>query len=109
MRAQQITDATFHAFVDGRLSARADREVATALETDHASAARAATWRRQSEALRAAFDPVAEEPLPLAIILKVRDSLPERRLRVVFGIALAAFTTGLAVGVGLMIALGSMS
>ena len=75
----RISDALFNGFVDGRLPARGDREIAIALETDPAAAARAATWRRQSEALRTAFAPIADEPLPLSLILKVRASLPESR------------------------------
>jgi anti-sigma factor RsiW len=94
----RIADTTFNAYVDGRLAGRAERDVALALEKDPAGAARAAAWRRQGEALRAAFGPIADEPLPLSIILKVRASSPEGRWSGSVGIASMAFTAGLAVG-----------
>ena len=48
-----------------------------ALEKDPGGAARVAAWRRQSEALRAALSPIADEPLPLSIVLKVRACVPD--------------------------------
>lgn len=68
----KVSDAAFNAFVDGHLTGKAERDVAAAMASDPSLAAKAAAWRRQSEALRAAFSPVAQEPLPLSLMLKLR-------------------------------------
>src|SRR3954466_15922999 len=103
MTAPRIPDATFNAYVDGRLNARAEREIKAVLDKDAAGAARAATWRRQSEALRAAFNLVADEPLPLSIMLKLRAAAPKSRWRKTRWHILLAFALGLASGATLMI------
>jgi anti-sigma factor RsiW len=95
----RLTDQTLNAYVDGQLPARAEREVALALEKDAAAAARVAAWRRQGDALRAALTPIADEPLPLSLILKVRASLPERSWTRTAWIAGASFAAGMAAGV----------
>jgi anti-sigma factor RsiW len=97
-RADPLSDALFNGFVDGRLGVRADREVSLALEADKAGATRAAAWRRQSEALRTAFAPIADEPLPLSLILKLRAAAPERHWNRTALVAVASFSAGLTIG-----------
>jgi anti-sigma factor RsiW len=93
-----LSDALFNGFIDARLGTRADREVSMALESDKAGAARAAAWRRQSEALRAAFTPIADEPLPLSLILKLRAATPHRAWSRTAVVALGSFVLGLVAG-----------
>jgi anti-sigma factor RsiW len=93
----RLTDQTLNAYLDGQLSARAERDVALALEKDAAAAARVAAWRRQGDALRAALTPIADEPLPLSLILKVRTSLPERNWRTAWMVG-ASFAGGMVIG-----------
>jgi anti-sigma factor RsiW len=95
----RLTDQILNAYVDGQLSARAERDVALALEKDAIAAARVAAWRRQGDALRAALTPIADEPLPLSLILKVRASLPERGWTQTAWVAGGSFAGGLATGV----------
>jgi anti-sigma factor RsiW len=97
----RIPDQIFNAYVDGRLGVKAERDVMHALEKDAAGAARVAVWRRQSEALRAALAPIADEPLPLSIMLKVRASGAEGSANpVVLGVLLG-FLAGLVCGFAL--------
>jgi anti-sigma factor RsiW len=97
----RIPDQVFNAYVDGRLGVKAERDVMHALEKDAAGAARVAAWRRQSDALRAALSPIADEPLPLSIVLKIRASVPDGAANpVVIGVMLG-FLAGLVCGFGL--------
>jgi len=59
-----IDDDTLHAYVDGRLDAAVRGRVEEFLAGEPEQAARIADWQEASEALHAAFDPVAEEPVP---------------------------------------------
>jgi anti-sigma factor RsiW len=94
----RVPDGIFHAYVDGLLAPRAEREVMQVLERDPAGAARAAAWRRHSDALRSAFDPIAEEPLPLSVMLKVRASYQDRPWDPVALWVFSAFLGGLLTG-----------
>jgi anti-sigma factor RsiW len=61
------SEAQLHAFVDGELD-RAQREAVRAyLAASPEDAARVETWRRQSEALRAAFAPVESLAVPWSL------------------------------------------
>jgi len=99
--APRIPDATFNAYVDGRLNARAERETKAILDKDPAGSARAANWRRQAESLRAALNPVADEPLPLSILLKLRASTAKSRWHGAEWLIGMAFALGLCCGVAL--------
>jgi len=91
----KISDASFNAFVDGHLTGKAERDVAAAVASDPTLGAKAAAWRRQSDALRAAFVPVAQEPLPLSLMLKVRAIQSDQawtRPSTLVGVAFAAGT-----------------
>ncbi|SPA12822.1 putative transmembrane transcriptional regulator (anti-sigma factor) [Cupriavidus taiwanensis] len=63
-----IHEADLHAYADGQL-AGARRAAVEAYLAQHAdAAAQVAAWRRQAEALHGAFDPVLNEPVPLAAL-----------------------------------------
>ena len=59
-----IDDDMLHAYVDGRLDGASRARVAAWLEANPEEAARIADWQATGEALRAAFEPVAQEPVP---------------------------------------------
>jgi len=94
-----IPDRIFNALVDDRLSPRVERETRLALESDPQSNERAAAWQRQSEALHAALAPIAQEPLPLSMMLKLRNSAPPAWHRdPTFWLYLVTFAAGIAAG-----------
>jgi anti-sigma factor RsiW len=98
----RIPDRVFNALVDGRLSPRVERETREALESDPQGNERAATWQRQSEALHAALAPIAREPLPLSMMLKLRNEKPEPWHRdTTLWLYVGTFTAGLAMGLAL--------
>jgi anti-sigma factor RsiW len=59
-----IDDDMLHAYVDGRLDGAARARVAAWLDSNPEEAARVADWQAVGEALRSAFEPVAQEPVP---------------------------------------------
>ncbi len=61
---QRPPEADFHAYVDGRLEAFRRAEIEQWLAKNSDDAERVNAWRRQKEALHAAFDPVQEEAIP---------------------------------------------
>lgn len=67
-----IDDDTLHAYVDGQLDAEAAARIDAALATDPQLAARVQRECALRAALRGAFDPVLDEPLPsrLAALLQ---------------------------------------
>jgi anti-sigma factor RsiW len=98
----RIPDRIFNALIDGRLSPRVERETRAALETDPQGQERAATWQRQSEALHAALEPIAREPLPLPIMLKFgQKAAPAWHRDTTLWLFIATFAAGLAVGAAL--------
>src|SRR3546814_8458469 len=64
MNGRPIGEDDLQAFVDGRLDAERQVEVAAYLERHADVARRVDGYRRQRDALRAALAPVAEEPVP---------------------------------------------
>ena len=97
----ETPDETLHALVDQRLSARAEREVRLRLESDPRNAARATAWQRQTEALNAAFAPIANEPLPLSVLLKLRSMQPALRFESAWLRRIFVFGLGLVCGLAL--------
>ena len=102
MNPLPITDAEVNAYVDGQLAPLRAPAVEEALARDPALAARVADLRRQSAALRDAFDPWLAEPLPDRLIAaaagpasSVRRGLPQW---LGFAVATAA---SLLVGIGI--------
>lgn len=62
-----IEEADLHALVDGEIAAERRREVEDHLRAHPEDAALIENWRRQNAALRAAFQPVAQETTPLSL------------------------------------------
>ncbi len=63
----RIEEADLHALVDGEISAERRRDVEDHLLQHPEDAAIVENWRRQNAALRAAFEPVAQETPPLSL------------------------------------------
>ncbi len=72
----EIADAELMAFVDGELDEVQRTRVERALARDPGLRRRADSLRVPGEALRAALDPIAAEPIPAAIL---RAALPQDR------------------------------
>jgi len=64
MSTQPVTEAELQAYVDGQLPSARAVEVAQHLAQHEEDAQRVAAYRRQSEALRTAFDPLLAEAVP---------------------------------------------
>ncbi len=64
-----VTDADLVAHVDGERSAVPEVEILAHLSAHPADTARVQTWRRQNEALKAAYHGAAAEPLPVSLSL----------------------------------------
>ncbi|MGE0661045.1 MAG: anti-sigma factor [Reyranellaceae bacterium] len=73
-----IDDDMLNAYVDCRLDAASRARVAAWLEANPDEAARIADWQAAGEALRAAFDPVAAEPVPAALAVAASVSARPR-------------------------------
>ena len=115
--------AELHGLVDGVIGRHQAQRVLTFLQHNPADAARVESWRRQNAALRAHFNPIADEALPLSLSLiyaaeprdmaRVPAPLPRtdepirqlqqaarqkrRKQRHVMGPAIAAFILGVGV------------
>ena len=74
MNGHPVSEAELQAYVDGQLSAARAAEVAQYLALHDDDAQRVAAYRRQNEALQAAFDPVLAEPVPIRL-----HALPDKR------------------------------
>jgi len=96
-----VPDETFNALVDQRLSPKTEREVRQRLEADQQALARAQAWQRHSEALSSVFAPIAHEPLPLSVLLKLQASQPVWRPDPRILQTMAVFCLGLACGLAL--------
>jgi anti-sigma factor RsiW len=68
MKHLSVTEADLHAYVDGQLPADRAVEVAAYLNARPAEQTRLLAYRAQNNALRAMFNPVLEEPVPLALL-----------------------------------------
>lgn len=76
-----VEEADLHALVDGELDPERRRKVEDHLLQHPEDAALVETWRRQNAALRAAFEPVAQEPPPLSLrgaVSRRGASLPQQ-------------------------------
>jgi anti-sigma factor RsiW len=89
-----------HAYVDGELSKDCATEFEAALANDPDAARDVADWRRQREALKAAFDGVLDEPIPPAILAAVapRPVVSSFRPMLQLAAALMLLTIGAAAG-----------
>jgi anti-sigma factor RsiW len=80
--ARPIAEEELHAWIDGQLEPDRLSVVLRYLQEQPDVAARVARWRDQREALRAAFAPVAAEPIPPRLGLErlVQERLDRRSL-----------------------------
>lgn len=78
MNPAPLDDAALHALVDGVLPPRARAALEAQLAAQPEAAARVAAWRAQPHALRARFDAVLTEPIPLALLQANRRPPPRR-------------------------------
>jgi anti-sigma factor RsiW len=69
MNERPITEDDINGFVDRRLDARREAEVAAYLESHRDVAQRVAGYREQRDMLRDAFAPIADEPAPAQLDL----------------------------------------
>lgn len=69
-----VTERDLHALVDEQLDENRRDEVKAFLESHPESTRRAAEWRRQSERLRRAFEPLLRQPLPLSLDFATPDA-----------------------------------
>jgi len=94
MNRTPVTEAELQAHVDGRLPPERASDVEAWLSERPDEAARLSAYRSQRDALRAALDPVVEDPLPPSLDLRLRHQPDPGRLR--FGrAAVAAGAAGL--------------
>lgn len=93
-----VTEHELHAYLDGELAADRRQAVEAWLRAHPDDAARLASWRAQTEAIRARYAAVAEEPIPER--LKLERLRGPGRSWVAIGAAavLAAFLCGGAIG-----------
>jgi anti-sigma factor RsiW len=76
-----IGEEELHAYIDGQLAPDRQPAVQLYLQEQPDVARRVAAYREQREALRAAFEPVAREPIPPALNLEllIQQRLARRR------------------------------
>jgi hypothetical protein len=70
----KLSEETLMAYVDGELDLQTREQVEIALASDPEAARRVATQRALRGTLRAAFDPVLQEPVPTRLVSLVRTS-----------------------------------
>lgn len=92
-----ITEADLVAYADERLDASRLGELDAWLADHPEDRSKVEAWREQTAMLRAAFDPIAAEPVPAALTVALMSRAPRRRAWL--GPALAAALV-LAVGLG---------
>ena len=87
--AGKIRDEDLHAFLDGALDAEQARQVGAAVDADPVLAARLAGFRADKVMLKAAYGPLADEPVPERWVALARTVKPEpqRSWRIVGSIA----------------------
>lgn len=84
-----VTEAELQAYVDKQLTAERRSEVEAYLARRPQEAERVHSYIAQKQELRALFDPVMQEPVPLRLKTAARQSIPWYRQRLVAGIAIA--------------------
>lgn len=99
--AAEIRDEQLHAYVDGRLDAADGERVAAWLLAHPAQAERIRAWQTQRQALRAAFDPVVDEPLPARLLQAAQAAAPAQRRLFRLAAGAAWMTLGGLIGYGL--------
>lgn len=100
-------DTLLHAWLDGELLPERRAEVDAWLQDHPEDAARVRLWAADRDALRARFDAVLEEPVPVALAQGVWRKAPQSQAAYGVGwlrwaAAIVVFTLGGAAGAGLM-------
>jgi len=90
----KLSEETLMAYVDGELDLQTREQVEIALASDPEAARRVATQRALRGTLRAAFDPVLQEPVPTRLVSLVRTSGTPRRPWMQWGSLAASFVLG---------------
>ena len=100
MTGAPISESDLQAFVDGRLAPARAAEIEAWLAERPEEAARIAALRQDRDALRAAYAPIAAEPIParLAAVLEPRTTPAWRRVAAAVLIFVAGGAAGLAGG-----------
>jgi anti-sigma factor RsiW len=93
-----VTEAELHAFVDGRLPEERRAEVEAWLAVRPEDAERVADYRRLHQELRAAYQPVLDEPVPEQLTRLRRPRLAWRRLAAIAGWMVLGATLGAIAG-----------
>ncbi|HEY2926173.1 zf-HC2 domain-containing protein [Piscinibacter sp.] len=75
-----ISDDTLHAYVDGELDAAARAEVEAAIATDPQLAQRVQQQQSLRGLLRAAYDPVLDEPMPARLLAAAHGAAPAAKV-----------------------------
>jgi anti-sigma factor RsiW len=102
MNHRSIGESDLHAYVDGELNHEGRAEVEAHLSNNAEDAAKVAAFRAQNAALKAALDPVLQEPLPKRLSLEflspsVRGQRANHRMAMA---ASVAFAVGILLGGG---------
>jgi anti-sigma factor RsiW len=90
-----VTEADIQAHADDRLPADRAAQVSAWLLSHPDEARRVASYRAQTQALRLALDPIADEPLPPALDLHLQAQSKRPRLAGLRHVAVAAGAAGL--------------
>lgn len=94
-----VTDSDLHGYVDGRLAPERRAVVQSWLAAHPEEAERVATLQRLHEDIRALYDPVLSEPVPLSLEHAVTGRRPPyRRLAQAAGLLALGIALGLAAG-----------
>jgi anti-sigma factor RsiW len=83
--SEPVSESDLQAYADGRLQASRHAEVEAWLASRPEEAERVAAYRRLSDALRAAYDPVLDEPVPERLARLARGRWPWKRYATVAG------------------------
>jgi anti-sigma factor RsiW len=109
-----VSEEDLQALVDGELKAQKRAAISALLANSPADQAKVEAWQQQNLLLRAAFAPVAHEPVPShlstapgALVLPAYSAPPARFQRAPIGRnAWLLLVAGLIVGLGIGLALG---
>jgi anti-sigma factor RsiW len=87
-----VTESDLHAYVDGLLPESALADVEQHLAAHPEDAERVRVWRDLNNALRSAFDPILDEPLPHRLVVR------PRRAWIRYAMAAGLMAVGIATG-----------
>lgn len=95
MSKRPVTEADLHAYIDGLLPSSRRDEIEEYVAARPDEAARLQAYRQQKDELRALFNPVMDEPIPVALSSRPRpSSLQFRRVAAAAAIAFLGGSAG---------------